>query len=288
MDRLFSALVVMTVALTVTSLGLVLTSAGLRRALRGPVLGLALAVNVVVVPVLSYGVAALLPLTPAQTTGVVLVSVGAGGALGLKTVQLARRGDVALALAVVVLLEVIDVAALPLWVRVVAPHGSFDPAAPLRSAVLMVLVPLAIGVGFARLAPGSAPRVSRWLDVAGTIALAAVLVTGVSAYAAELRATLASWVMLAAILIGLLAIVVGAVAARVGQAADRTVPMLTVARFSSLGLVVVDRTFAVDRGVHGAAVGTALVLLVISVGYALVVRSYRRSAAPVTAAVVGS
>lgn len=272
MERLFSALVVLTVVLTVASLGLVLSPRAVGRAVRARVLAPAIVANVLVLPALAIGVAEGLPMTPAQTTGVVVVSVGAGGALGLKIVELAGVGDTAVALAVVVLLEVIDVAALPLWLRAVAPHGSFEPGVPLRSAALMVLAPLLAGMVLCRLRPRLAPRLSRVLAVAGTVALAGALATGVLAYVGELQQDLLSWIMVAAVTTGLLAMAVGGLAGRLAGSAGPTLAMVTVVRFSSLGLAVADRTFAGDRGVHGPAVVTALVLLAMSVGFSLVVR----------------
>lgn len=281
MERSFSLLVVVTVVLTVGSLGLGLQPSGLLRAVRtGRILVLTLAANVLVVPALAWTVATALPMSPQQTTGVVLVAVGAGGSLGLKAVQLSKRGDPALALALVVLLEVADVVAVPAWLRAIAPAAVADAGSPLASVALMVLVPLAVGVLVARRAPRLAARGTRVLALAGTVALGAAITTGVLAYASELAHEAGSWVIPTAALIGLGAIGVGAVARRTARAPDDTVAMVTASRFSSLGLVVVDRAFAGETAVRGPAVVTALVLLVVSLTYALALRTRRRAAGP--------
>lgn len=120
-----------------------------------------------------------------------------------------------------------------------------------------------------------------------TVGLVAVVATGVLAYRTDLSQDLWSWVAVGAALIGLLAIGAGWVAGRYAtalrgsvHAADHdtggTVAMVTASRFSSLGLLMVDRVFASDSGVHSPAIVTALVLLVISLTYAVVLRARRQ------------
>ena len=47
--------------------------------------------------------------------GLVLVTLGAGGAASLKAAQLAKRADLPLAVSVVMVLQLVKIIAMPLW-----------------------------------------------------------------------------------------------------------------------------------------------------------------------------
>ena len=47
--------------------------------------------------------------------GLVLVTLGAGGAAPLKAAQLAKRADLPLAVSVVMVLQLVNIIAMPLW-----------------------------------------------------------------------------------------------------------------------------------------------------------------------------
>lgn len=293
MEQLFSLLIVVTVVVTVFSLGLVLTLRAVVDAVRsGRILILALVANVVVVPCLSWAIAAVLPLSPAEATGVVLVAVGAGGSLAIKAVQISGRGDLALALSLVVLLELTDVVTVPSWLRILASGDTAVTTAPLRSVALTVLAPMLLGVVVARLWPGRAHRWAAVLGVVSTAGLLAAVTTGVLAYRKDLVQDLWSWVAVCGALIGLLAVGAGWVAGhyahprqgpvrRADLDGGATVAMVTASRFSSLGLLIVDQVFPADSGAHSPAIVTALVLLGISLAYAVLLRLYRTGGARV-------
>lgn len=283
MDRLFSAVLIVTVVVTVFGLGLVVTLreiAGTRR--HGWLLVAVLVANLVLVPLSAWASAAALGLDAAQRAGLVLISAGAGGALALKLVQLGGRaggGGLAIALSLTVLLECTATVALPAWAAVVAPGSSVDGRSALTTVVLLVLVPLGCGQLVVRLRPASA-ALAPALGRAATVGLVLVIVTGVLAFRAELAAQLASWTTAAAALVSCAALGLGALAAVVagrGAVALSTTALVTGCRFSSLGLVVIDRAFSGQDAVRAASIVAVLVLLVIPVGVALVLRRPSRS-----------
>lgn len=97
-------------------------------------------VNVLVVPALAWGLTGALPLTAEQAAAVTLCAVGAGGAGGLKAVQLSRVGDLPLALSSVMLLQVLNLVTVPVWTGLVI-GSTVPPSVVVGNLVALILAP---------------------------------------------------------------------------------------------------------------------------------------------------
>jgi BASS family bile acid:Na+ symporter len=78
--------------------------------------------------------------------GLVLATLGAGSAASLKTAQLAKRADQPLAVSVVVVLQLVNIIAVPLWAGQVVTGASISACSIVKSLLLVVLLPLAAGL----------------------------------------------------------------------------------------------------------------------------------------------
>ena len=78
--------------------------------------------------------------------GLVLATLGAGSAASLKTAQLAKRADQPLAVSVVVVLQLVNIIAVPLWAGRVVTGASISACSIVKSLLLVVLLPLAAGL----------------------------------------------------------------------------------------------------------------------------------------------
>jgi BASS family bile acid:Na+ symporter len=113
---LFNAGIAISVGATVLSLGMTFTVGQLVAPLHRAVLVVAMVVlNAVVIPAAAWGIAELSPMGSKHVPGLVLATVGAGSAASLKAAQLARRADLPLAVSVVVVLQLVNIVAVPLW-----------------------------------------------------------------------------------------------------------------------------------------------------------------------------
>lgn len=92
------------------------------------------------------GIATALPIDDAAVTGLTLAAIGAASAAGLKATQLARRADLALAVSLIVVLQVANLVAMPLWAGQVVSGASVSAGSILGNLLLLVLIPLAIGL----------------------------------------------------------------------------------------------------------------------------------------------
>ncbi|MFG2479570.1 bile acid:sodium symporter family protein [Streptomyces fagopyri] len=149
---LFNAVTVIFIAATMFTAGLGATVAALRSVLTNvPLLGLALIANMVAVPLLGWGIAALFGLPTAAFIALVLVASSPGGPFGAK-LAMVQNGDVVAAGAVQVLLAAIGSLTFGptvsgiLTASDVGTGVSLDVAALVGTVVLLQLVPFAIGL----------------------------------------------------------------------------------------------------------------------------------------------
>jgi bile acid:Na+ symporter, BASS family len=157
------------------AMGLELTPSQLGGALRrrGPV-ALGLFVNLVIAPALAWGMIALFDLPPVLALGFLLVACAPGGNTGpLFTAN--ARGDIAYAVALVVILSFASVASVPLLMSVLADRGAADFSAQAPAMVRLILTwqiaPLCAGMIVHRLHRGFALRVAPVARVIGNVSL---------------------------------------------------------------------------------------------------------------------
>lgn len=147
LNAVFNAGIVNSVGATVLSLGMTFTIAQLLAPLgRVGLVLLMVVLNVVAIPAIAWGVAEAFPIKDAYVAGLVLVAVGAGGAAGLKAAQLSRRVDLPLAVSLVVVLQLLDIVAVPLWAGRVVSGASLSAWDILKSLLALVLIPLVAGL----------------------------------------------------------------------------------------------------------------------------------------------
>lgn len=142
------------------------------RDLRGVLL--TLAANFVLVPLLAYATARLLPIEQAAEVGLMLVATAAGAPFLIKLTQLAN-GDTAFGAGVLVLLLVGTIIYMPIVVPFVAPEATVSAMSIAMPLVLTMLLPLGAGLfidaRFKRLANLLRPI----SNVASSIALVALV-----------------------------------------------------------------------------------------------------------------
>src|SRR5947207_6827332 len=147
LTHLFNAGVAVSIISTVVALGMSYRVAELVAPLRRVwLVGLMILVNSVLVPAAAWGIAKALPIDDAAVTGMTLAVLGAASAAGLKATQLARCADLALAVSLVVVLQLANLVAVPLWAGQVVSGASISARSILGNLLLLVLIPLAIGL----------------------------------------------------------------------------------------------------------------------------------------------
>lgn len=276
---LFNAGVVVSVIATVLSLGMSFTVSQLVAPLRRWLLVLAVVVvNCFVIPACAWGITSLFGLPVDSVTGVTLATIGAGSAVSLKAAQLSRRADLPLAVSLVIVLQLLNLAVVPLWAGRVVSGASISAGSIFRSLLALVLVPLVIGllVG-ARYHDQAAAWRAGCVTVAN-LALGTALVTGIAANWAAIVALVGSRTLLASVVIAVTALLLGGLVDASRVATRTATALVSGLRFGSLGLIIIGTQLDGNPAVLGAAIVFALVNLITGMLTALEIG--RRPVAP--------
>ena len=285
LTALFNAGIVISVVATVLSLGMTFTVRELVAPLHRVVLVAAMVVlNAGVIPAVAWGIAEILPVSSKYVPGLVLVTLGAGGAAALKAAQLAKRADLALAVSVVVVLQLVDIVAVPLWAGQVVTGASISAWSIVKSLLLLVLLPLVVGLLIrARYADHAKDWRVELVKVAN-LALVVALATGISANWSTVVSMFGSWVIGTAIIIVIVAAVLGLLPGLLGGKSAEirtTTGMVSVFRFTSLGLIIIGAELHGNPVYLGPALTFALVDFIVPLALAVEIGHRARTPEPV-------
>jgi BASS family bile acid:Na+ symporter len=221
---------------------------------RGPLLARISVLDVVVIPALAWLVLRVVDLDDDLVVGVLLVAIASAGPVGMKLSQMAR-GDLALAITLVVLLEVANAFAIPIWVALLMPAGVVVSLGPVVTIlVTLVVLPVSIGGVVKAIAPRMA---SRWvapltrLSTAGIVLVVAILVARNLALLLE---AFGSGVALVALALAAAAAALGWALGGAGLASRRTASLVTTVRAGGPALAIASEAFAGRPGVAIAIV----------------------------------
>jgi len=292
---LFNAGIAISVGATVLSLGMTFTVGQLVAPLHRGWLVIAMVVlNAAVIPAAAWGIADISPMDSKYVPGLVLAAIGAGSAASLKATQLASRADLPLAVSVVVVLQLVNIAAVPLWAGQVITGASISAWDIVRSLLLLVLLPLVVGL-FAR--ARYADHAKAWqpeLVKVANLALVVALATGISANWSTIVSMFGSWVIVTAIVIalvaGVLGLLLGLLLGSRSAEVRTTTGLVSVFRFASLGLIIIGAQLHADPVYLGPALTFALVDFVLPLALAVEIghRATRRKQHPSSPTAVAS
>jgi BASS family bile acid:Na+ symporter len=184
LDQFYQVALALTLWITGLGLGM---SFGPRQILetlrRGGLFARATVLDVVIVPLLVWGLVQAFSISDRYATGLLLVGVASAGPLGITAAQLARA-DLPYAIALVVVLEAANAVAIPVWVALLMPPGVQVPMWPIvRTLLLLVLAPLAVGMAVRARRPPTAARLAQLAVPLSTFGLLVVIAIVLARYA---------------------------------------------------------------------------------------------------------
>ena len=233
---LFNAGIAISVIATVMSLGMSFTLSQLIAPLRRVTLVLAMVVlNALIIPAAAWGIAEVSPMDDKYVAGLVLAVIGAGGAASLKAAQLVKRADLPLAVSVVVVLQLVDIIAVPVWAGQVVSGASISAWDVVKNLLVLVLLPLAIGLVVRARYVEHAGNWRADLVRIANLALAIALVSGVAANWTTIKSMFGSWVVVTALMIIAVATILGALPGAKSAEVRLTTGLVSSLRFSSPG-----------------------------------------------------
>jgi bile acid:Na+ symporter, BASS family len=236
---------------------------------------MSLLANFVLMPVGAAVLARVLRLDEPLGAGLLLLGVAAGAPFLPKLAQIAK-GDLAFAVALMVLLMVITVGYLPLVLPILLPGVSVNPLQIARSLVLLMLLPLIGALAVNAKLPAAAARAKPLFDRLSSLALVVVVALLVVVNFTDVLSVFGT----RAILAGLLFIALGyGVGWALGGPAADTRPVLglgTAQRNIAAALVVGSQSFS-DPSVVVMVVVVAIVSLLILLPLSRLLASRARS-----------
>jgi predicted Na+-dependent transporter len=270
LTALFNAGIAISIGATVLSLGMTYTVGQLVAPLHRVVLVIAMVVlNAGVIPALAWGIAEITPMNTKYVPGLVLATLGAGSAASLKAAQLAKRADLPLAVSVVVVLQLVNIIAVPLWAGQVVTGASISAWDIVKSLLLLVLLPLAAGLVIRARYADHAKNWQPELVKAANLALVVALATGISANWSTIVSMFGSWVIVTAIIIIILAGALGLLPGGKSAEVRTTTGMVSVFRFASLGLIIIGAQLGGNPVYLGPAITFALVDFIVPLALAV-------------------
>ena len=227
-NAIFNASLVVMLLTLVASLGMTFSVKQILEPLRRVWLLLgAVVVNLGLAPLVAIGVCHLFPLTSQARVGVAVVAVGAAGPVGLKSCELAKRTDLAMAVSFTIVLQLLNIVAVPLWAKAIVTGAKVNPWSILTDLLILVLAPLVVGLILRSRYPEHRDGWKAGLDKTSNIALYALIAFGLAANWKAVVTSLGSWVILASVVIIIVYIVLGWAVAFRNQQAAITISMIT-------------------------------------------------------------
>ncbi|WP_031171416.1 bile acid:sodium symporter [Streptosporangium roseum] len=215
LQLLFNTVTVVFIATTMFAAGLGTTLPALRAVLATPSLPLlALLANLVVIPLLGWGIATLFGLSAAAFIALVLAASSPGGPFGAKLSML-KNGDVVAGTVIQVLLAAVGSLTFGLTangILALAEVGggiSLDVAALVRTVAILQLVPFAVGLTLRHYAPLTAQLWHHAATKTSTVTFMAVLAGMLLGNWQAVVALLGSRILLAGAVLAIAAFAVG-------------------------------------------------------------------------------
>lgn len=169
--------------LIMVGMGLTLTIKDFQQSTRAPwPLAFGIASQLVILPIIAYGLAQALDLDPAMTVGLVLIAACPGGTTS-NLFTFLGRGNVALSILLTVIASLLAIITLPFFVNKVVSLAmsqtvrvNLPVLQTMGTLFVIVLVPVALGMWVRKLAPKFAAKSEKGMNIFGFVVLTGVIV----------------------------------------------------------------------------------------------------------------
>lgn len=254
MDILLTVVLPLALAFIMFSLGVGLTGADFRRVLERPIAFLVGALNqIFLLPLVAFACILAFGVTGEMAVGVMILAACPGGVTSNIIAKMAR-GDVALSVSLTAVISLACVVTVPLILTFAADHflGTDAPEIDITTTALtmfaLTVIPILLGLGVRRMAPGPVARAEPVLSAIATILFAVIVI---AAIAANWRIFVENVALLGPLLLTLLALLTG-----IGFVVPR---LLGRSRLEA-------KTVSIETGVQNGTLGIAVAGLIVAGG----------------------
>lgn len=245
------------------AMGLSLTTSMILEPLRNlRLVVLALLANFVLVPLLAYLIAALIPLEESLEIGLIVLACAAGAPFLPKLVQ-GAKGNVAFGVGLMVLLMVVTIAYIPIVLPLLLSGVQVNPWDIAQSLIVLMLVPLALGLLMKSHSPEAADRWQPVMNKISSLAILVLLVTGLGLNIPNILSLIGTGGILALLLFIVGSLVVGYVLGGRDPGARSVMGLGTAQRNVSAAIVVAAQNFPSGNTLAFVLVAAILLLLIL-------------------------
>lgn len=269
------------ITLLMLSLGLRMTRQSLVALWQNPKLLVgSIAAAFLVVPVVTYLVFQIIPLSFGTKAGLWAVSITPGAPMIYRAAMKRGIGDPDLAVSFQVTVALLVIALAPVWMAIVSAITGGDygiaPMVLLKQVSTVQLIPIVVGMAMHRWQPGLADRAEPILVKIGNTALillAAILMAGLGI---RIASAVQAWTVIAEVLMAASAIVGGHLLGGPAPASRLTIANANAQRNPGLALTIIAFSVPEHRG--AAMVAVVVYLVTATVMTAIYTRVYGKSA----------
>jgi predicted Na+-dependent transporter len=174
------------------AMGLSLTIAQILQPLKNArLVVLALLANFVLVPILAYTIALVIPLEQSLQIGLIVLATAAGAPFLPKLVQ-GAKGNIPLGVGLMVLLMVVTIMYVPIVLPLLLTGVQVNPWDIAQSLIVLMLIPLAIGLLIKSHSPDSAAHWQPVMNKISSLAILVLLVVGLGLNASNILSLIGS------------------------------------------------------------------------------------------------
>ena len=223
---------------------------------------LALIANFILVPILAYLIISVIPLEQGLATGLILMATAAGAPFLPKLAQ-AAKGNLALAVGLMVLLMVVTIIYMPIVLPLLLQGVEVNPWDIAKSLIIMMLVPLAIGLFIKARYESTAESLQPHMSQTSTVAIAILMVTGIVLNFSAIVGVIGTGAIIAILVFLIVALILGYFLGGAESGTRSVLGLGTAQRNLSAALVVAAQNFADDPNVLTMILVAGLVGLVL-------------------------
>jgi BASS family bile acid:Na+ symporter len=217
----------------------------LRPLKNGPVVARALIANLILTPVIVYGMSVWFPLERPFMIGVLLYGFAAGAPYTPKLVG-AAAGDVPNSIAATMLLTILTIIYMPLVLPFLIPGATIGVWAIAKPLLLQMFVPLVIGLAIRHFRDRLAAKMLKPANLVVNLSLIVFLVLAIVIHGDALSATIGTGVISSAIVLTVAAFAVGYLLGPGGKKGKVTLGLITTARNIGAAATIATANFKDD------------------------------------------
>jgi BASS family bile acid:Na+ symporter len=173
---------------------------------------------------------------------------------------------------VVVVLQLVNIVAVPVWAGQVVTGASISAWDIVKSLLALVLLPLVVGLFIRARYAEQATGWRQELVKVANLALVIALATGIAANWSTIKSMFWSWVIVTAIVVvilaGVLGLLIGLLGGK-GAEVRTTTGLVSIFRFGSLGLIIIGSQLHGDPTYLGPAITFALIDFILPLALAV-------------------